>query len=507
MDNDRLNILQVNTADRPGGAERVAWNLLREYRRRSHGSWLAVGRKQSHDANVRVLRHDTTGGRWQRFWWSVHHESQPIYGRVPGARFLCRVAHQMAAPTGWQESRRGVENFDYPGSEGLLDLAEHGPDIVHGHNLHGNYFDLRALPQLCRRVPVVLTLHDAWLLSGHCAHSMNCQRWQTGCGQCPDLSLYPAVRRDATAENWRRKRAILSECRLRVATPSRWLMDKVERSIVSPAIVEGRVIPNGVDRSVFHPADAGTVRSRLGVPADAFVALFTACGIRRNPWKDFATLRAAMERVASRNRNRKLLFIALGERGPRERIGGADVRFVSHVIKSAEVAAYYQAADVYIHAARADTFPNSVIEALACGTPVAATAVGGIPEQVRSISDVAEAAAQAPSAGRPTGFLTPPGDAAAMAMAIERLLCDERLRLRLGANAAADAATRFGLRQQADTYLSWYRRIFAERHRPAVPRPQPSPPADAPPPYGANNTMTIAGRSGRLTAPSPLKSP
>ena len=154
MDDDRLNVLQVNTADRRGGAERVAWNLFREYRRRGNGSCLAVGRKRSHDADVRVLRHDTTGGHRRRFWWGIHRVLQPVYGRAPGARFLCRAAHRLAAPAGWRDVRQGVENFDYPGTEGILTLAGCGPDLLHAHNLHGGYFDLRALPRLCRRVPI-----------------------------------------------------------------------------------------------------------------------------------------------------------------------------------------------------------------------------------------------------------------------------------------------------------------------------------------------------------------
>jgi hypothetical protein len=69
-----------------------------------------------------------------------------------------------------------------------LELADK-PDIVHCHNLHGEYFDLHALDWLSARVPVVITMHDAWLLSGHCVHSLGCGRWETGCGKCPDDSL------------------------------------------------------------------------------------------------------------------------------------------------------------------------------------------------------------------------------------------------------------------------------------------------------------------------------
>ena len=110
-------------------------------------------------------------------------------------------------------------------------------------------------------MPTVLTLHDAWLLSGHCAHSFDCERWKTGCGECPDLTIEPAIRRDATADNWVRKRDIYARSRLYVATPSPWLMGRVEQSMLAPAVEQARVIPNGVDLSVFRPADKRSIRA------------------------------------------------------------------------------------------------------------------------------------------------------------------------------------------------------------------------------------------------------
>jgi glycosyltransferase involved in cell wall biosynthesis len=75
-------------------------------------------------------------------------------------------------------------------------------------------------------------------------------------------------------------------------------------------------------------------------------------------------------------------MIALGEDCPDEQIGEATIRFVPFESNEHTVARYYRAADVYLHPARADTFPTSVLEAMACGTPVVASDVGGIPEQV-----------------------------------------------------------------------------------------------------------------------------
>ncbi len=112
---------------------------------------------------------------------------------------MARFFQSMAEPARVLDRRRGVEDFRFPAAWRLAELAPRRPQIVHAHNLHGNYFDLRALPALCQAAPLVLTLHDAWLLAGHCAHSMGCERWRTGCGNCPDLGVYPAVRRDATA--------------------------------------------------------------------------------------------------------------------------------------------------------------------------------------------------------------------------------------------------------------------------------------------------------------------
>jgi glycosyltransferase involved in cell wall biosynthesis len=370
---------------------------------------------------------------------------------------LSRLAYATAAPRRWLDEYRGIEDFHFPETWHLLRLTTEPPDIVHCHNLHGWYFDLRALPWLSQQVPLILTLHDPWLLTGHCSHSFDCERWKTGCGSCPDLTIYPEIRRDATAYNWRRKQEIYSKCRLYVATPSHWLMRKVEQSILAPGMIEARVIPNGVDLSIFRPGDRQAVREALGVPQRSMVLLFAAATIRRNSAKDYRTIRAAVGLVAEQLQGQRVLFIGLGEDASAETIGRAEIRFVSYQKDPETVARYYQAADIYIHAARVDTFPNTVLEALACGTPIVATAVGGIPEQVKSLWPPTSGRAwDAYAVNEATGLLVPQGDAEGMAKSIECLLTDEGLRLRLGENAARDARERFDLHRQARDYLEWY---------------------------------------------------
>jgi glycosyltransferase involved in cell wall biosynthesis len=440
-----LNILQVGTSDVGGGAERVAMNLLRSYRARGHGSWLAVGHRLSEEPRVLQIPNDMDASRWARAWRMLGAALEAPAARARWIAALRNLSLAIARPIKTLDDARGYEDFGFPGTWRLPELTPEPASIVHCHNLHGAYFDLRALPSISRRVPTILTLHDAWLLSGHCAHSFDCGRWATGCGSCPDLTIPPSVRRDGTAHNWRRKQRIFAESRLYVATPSRWLMDKVTRSMLAPALVESRVIHNGVDLTVFQPADRQSVRTRLGIPHDAAVLLFAANGIRKNPWKDFETLRSVLAAVAAQTGERQVLFIALGEDSPAEQVGSAELRFIPYQTDPRVAAQYYQAADAYVHAARADTFPSTVLEALACGTPVVATAVGGIPEQVTDGT---------------TGFLVPPRSAKDMADAVMTLLKDENVRRHMGANAADDARQRFDLERQVDDYIDWYHAIL-----------------------------------------------
>jgi glycosyltransferase involved in cell wall biosynthesis len=457
-----LRILQVSTFDINGGAEKVAWDLFRTYRARGLDSWLTVGTKRGDDPNVISIPRLSYQNSWSRPWLTLEKRLQSFEGT---AYAVCRaLLRTLANPAQELGPRLGIEDFNHPGTYRLLELASNKPDVVHCHNLHGDYFDLRVIPSLSWHIPVLLTLHDAWLLSGHCSHSFTCERWKFGCGRCPDLTIYPAIRRDATSYNWRRKRDIFAKSRLYVATPSRWLMQKVEQSVLSAGIKQARVIPYGIDLNVFRPAPKYKARAFLELPEDAEILLFAANGIRRNRFKDYETMREAITRLATHSTRRRLLFMAVGEKLPTERIGQAEVHFVPYQKDPEVIARYYQAADVYLHAAKADTFPNTLLEALACGTPVVATAVGGIPEQVKTLEftgcGTRPVGMNMCGPDEATGMLTAPGDAETIAIGVERLLNDATLRQRLGQNAAKDARKRFDLQRQVDSYLDWYKELL-----------------------------------------------
>lgn len=407
-----------------------------------------MGQKLGADPNALPLPDDVRWPYRVTGYTAIQSVLERRASRSPGSGWgaLRRGIRLAAHPRALWDRAAGREDFHFPGTHALFEVAGGAPDLVHCHNLHGGYFDLGALTWLGRRVPTVLTLHDMWLLTGHCAYPLDCDRWSTGCGSCPDLTLHPAVRKDATAFNWQRKRDIYAQSRLAAAVPSRWLADQVKRSMLGPALSDLTVIPNGVDLSVFRPGDRAAARELLGLPHRSMVVLLTA-GSRGSMWKDDQTLEALIG-IAASNCGEPIVFAAPGRGQAFARGVRADVRRFEYIREQQVMARWYQAADVYIHASKADTFPTAVLESLACGTPVIATGVGGIAEQIRTD-------------GEQTGILVPAADPTALARALDDLLADRHRREVLGRRAANDSRQRFDLERQADEYLAWYEQVRA----------------------------------------------
>jgi glycosyltransferase involved in cell wall biosynthesis len=438
-----LRILQLSTLDVAGGAEQVALNLHRGFRAAGQQAWLAVGHRRSEELGVLRLDNDAARGAAARALVRLGDRFAPHASAYATAKFR-DLGMALTEPRRLADVLRGREDFWMPATRGLLELTPGPLDLLHGHNLHGDYFDLRALPRLSRRLPLLLTLHDMWALTGHCAYSLGCERWREACGACPDLTIYPPLRHDGTAFNLRRKREIYRASRLRVATPSRWLMEKLQASVLADGMVEARIIPYGIDLDIFSPEGRAEARLALGIPATARVLLYVAHVGSGNRFKDYATVEHAARIVRAELRDEGLLLLVVGGSGRAQREG--QTWSVPYLEDRAALARYYRAADVFLHAAAEDNYPNTVLEALASGTPVVATAVGGIPEQIQDGT---------------TGALVPSGDAPAMAAVALRLLRDGNVRGRMSLDAAADARRRFDLRRQVRDYLTWFQEAVA----------------------------------------------
>ncbi len=441
-----LNILQVAAAARAGGGEQVALRLHQGFLERGHRAWLAVGR----GADLPIAGLVPIAERWQvgplpraarraRDWLLR-------LSRGRGQTKLDALLEAVLFPGAAWDLATGREDFHQPGSHRILRSLPQAPEVIQLHNLHARwlrregFLDLRLLPAWSRHAAVVLTPHDPWLITGHCAHPLGCPRWRVGCGRCPDLEIYPTVRRDSTAANLRRKRELYSRSRLFLATPSQWLMSMFDEAGF-PAL-ERRVIPYGVDTAVFAPGDRATARRSLGLDPHARIALVVANRLRTNPWKGYDWLRQVASRLGATH------IVCVGDEGEAQTIGEARLIFAGWEQREARMADYYRAADILVHLSRADTFPLTILEAMSCALPVIATAVGGIPEQVRDGEN---------------GYLVRPGDIVAMTERLRACLGDSASARAMGARGRAIVEQRFRLETQVQAYLDWYAELREKR--------------------------------------------
>jgi glycosyltransferase involved in cell wall biosynthesis len=422
------SVLVVNTANLGGGAERSAMAIVDGFERLGTRTWMAVGDKRDDDPRVVPL------------YASEHIDYRPY------ARRRTRTALAVARHV---DRAIGLEDFRHPYSHRLLELVGERPNLVLLGNLHGGYFDLRALPALCREVPVVMRLADSWAFTGHCALPNGCARWETGCGSCPDLATPPAVRRDATRVNWLRKRRIFAGSTLGIVAPSQWILDRARRSLIGQRD-DAAVIRTGVDLDAFSPGSRSVARAQLGLERDGVVLLAVANGGLRNPFKDFDTLLAALSLDGPAEASGgSLRLVVVGGDAPEHRLSDAvTITHRAFCPSPAELAVYYRAADLFVHSALEDPSPRVVAEAQACGVAVVASSEGGASETI---------------ADGETGLLVRPADPAALADAIAALIADPPRRGRMGRAARARACASCDLDRQVGELHAWCSGFVARR--------------------------------------------
>jgi len=442
-DDAPLKLLYVNAADAGGGGFQLAVDLMGALRRRGHPMALAVRYKQLDDPDIFEIRNDDY--RWPLARLAHRALDTHVTKRNAGSASRTRrhrLAIALTEPDRLIRAARGYDDFRFPGTAHLLERCPFPPDVLHLHIAHGNYFDLRQLVALSRRLPVVLTLHDYWFITGGCGLPCGCERWRTTCGDCPQL---PPGRPDRTHENRALKQSIYDASTLYVTAPSHAVARQARDSILGHArLIEA--VPNGCDGHVFAPRDRAEARRRLGLPPDAIVLMAAASNPTKSKFKDWPTMLAALRRVGGRPRAEKVIALVLGT-AEADAIPGLDVRGVPFVAGRDALAWHYAAADVFLHSALEETWGLVITEAMACGRPVVATGVGGIPDQV---------------VDGETGFLVPPQSPERFADAIERLLDDAALRARMGDAAARRAHDNFTVDRVAARYEDFYARARAD---------------------------------------------
>ena len=414
-----MNILQINTAADTGGAGIAMARLHCGLVRQGHDSRILARLRRSPQPDVLTIP-----------------EALGVQQTLVN-RFLNNVRMQLDAwfvlPQVHGSTRRLLHS----------ELFEQA-DIVQFHNLHGWYFNYELLPQISARKPVIWTLHDMWALTGQCAYSYECVRWQKRCFDCPLLrgdgrrlvEPRPTLL-DRTSQQWQKKRGLYQVSRLHVVTPSLWLADLVRRSILGNAL-SIECIPYGIDLAVFSPRDQSTARQALGIRERAKVILFVAAKVIQGR-KGLAYLYEALHSMQD---TEEVVLLTVGSAGPsHQQLQQFEQIHLGQVVDESRLSLAYNAADVYVLPTLADNQPLTVLESLACGTPVVAFDVGGIPEMITHLD---------------TGYLARYKDATDLAAGIRKVLDNDALRARMHQSCRASAVRRHDLDRQTRRYVELY---------------------------------------------------
>jgi glycosyltransferase involved in cell wall biosynthesis len=409
-----LNVLHISTTDNLGGSGRSAYRVHSGLRNLGVRSRMLVGRKVTDDSDVLPI-------------------AKPGFNAAAD-RFFSRVLGRLS----WQY-------LFFPSSYGLLGHPWfREADVVQLYNTHGNYFSHTVLPLMSRRHAIVWRLSDMWPMTGHCAYSFDCERWRTGCGNCPLLSDPPELYRDTTATLWKLKQWVYSRSALTIVAPSRWIADIARQSPLLGRFAV-HLIPNGLDTTIFAPVPKAQARESLQIGPSERVILFSAESLTDRR-KGGAQMQAAISRLAETEQNLTVLLTG-GNAKNVAMPASVRTRLTGSINDDNTLATIYSAADAFVLPTLAENLPNGVLESMACGTAPVVFDVGGCKDAVRHLE---------------TGYLAKYADVEDLAQGIRLLLNDDELRDRLSRRSREVATSEYGIELQAKRFLSLYREIKTE---------------------------------------------
>jgi glycosyltransferase involved in cell wall biosynthesis len=421
-----LSVLHLSTYDIVGGAARAAYRLHEGLRTSGVSSRMLVREKHSDDPDV-LLAASQPEARLHRAW----RKAAPYLDAVL-ARWT-RSDNPTPISPSWLPG---------PTRDDVRALA---PDVVNLHWICGGFVRPEAIAGIAQ--PIVWTLHDQWAFCGAEHYTRACSRFREGYRH----GNRPSGETGLDVNRWvwsRKRRAYRKVGDIAFVAPSTWLTRLATESV----LLRGRqvvTIPYGIDHETFRPIDKALAREILRLPGNTCLILFGAFGGLGNPRKGFPAFATAVRDMASRIPAATAEVVIFGSSlGAKPPDLGMPIRSLGYLADSTTLALAYSAADVFVTTASEDNLPLTVMESMACGTPVIGFDVGGVGDLVRT---------------QDTGWLVPAGDVARLATALKEAVTEDEHRRNLGRNARALIASGFTLAHQSEQYRRLYGEMLERR--------------------------------------------
>ena len=408
-----MKIATVNHSDINGGAARAAWRI--------HNALRQSG------ADVSMYANQVSSGDW-----SVSGPNGKL------AKALCRLRPLIGSIANCllKTSNPILHSPAILPSSWPKRLNDSDADIVHLHWVNGEMMSVADISHITK--PVVWTLHDMWAFCG-AEHYTEDFRWRDGYDKINRPSHESGF--DLNRWTWQRKMKAWKKP-MHIVTPSRWLADCARKSVLMRDWPIS-VVPNALDVDTWQPVEKKLARQLMNLPTDCPLLAFGAMGGGQDPRKGMDLLLAALELL--RGQFQDLQLVVFGQSAPRELPDlGFPIHYTGHLHDDLSLRVLYSAADAMIVPSRQEVFGQTASEAHACGTPVIAFDICGLPDIVTH---------------QQTGWLAKPFDTEDLARGIQWVLGDAVRHAALSHQARVDAKKRFAYSVVAEKYMMIYEEV------------------------------------------------
>jgi glycosyltransferase involved in cell wall biosynthesis len=414
-----MRVLHINTTDIRGGAAKAARRIVEGLNSRGVDCQMLVKNRESDDPTVHAPQSAIARGA-SRLRYFVDVLPTRLYRQRTDD-----IAPQWAA-------------------DGLLKRIDQlKPDIVHLHWILEGFLSVETIGRIDR--PVVWTLHDMWPFTGGCYYSRDCRKFRESCGACPQLVSNSPY--DLTWHILRRKLKAWKNSNMVATSHGSWIVDLARQSaLFRDKRVE--MIMAGLDTDRYRPIDKMTARKILGLPLDKKLVAFGAIYVDA-PAKGFHLLRRALVKASASEIGKDLELVVFGASVPPPDF---DLNIPSHFLGRLHddwsLVLTYSAADVFVVPSIQDVGPQTVAEAMACGTSCVGFNANGVKDRIEHKVD---------------GYLAEPFVADDLARGVIWSLEDPERTAGLGKQARKKALNSFTLDQQAESFERLYLQLLAGR--------------------------------------------
>lgn len=270
--------------------------------------------------------------------------------------------------------------FDKYGADICKQSIIRKADIICLHWVNSFISNVEVANILAMGKPVYWIMHDMWPFTGGCHYAGDCGQYRLSCGQCP---VARREKKGAVVYWHNRKRECFQGDNLYPVGPSHWISECAKQSSIfgSKKIT---TIPNPINTEFFHSVPENERRDvirRYGLSEQKVTILFAAVKIN-NPLKGFPFFGNAVNRLSPE----KYQILILGKNDEEElsQLLRLDVRFTGFVKEQKQLRNIYSAADLLVAPSLQENYSNTVLEALACGTPAVVFDVGGMCDLVET---------------------------------------------------------------------------------------------------------------------------